>query len=325
MQPSVCKRRGFTLVELLVVIAIIGVLVALLLPAVQAAREAARRSSCQNKMRQLAIALHNFHDARGKFPPGAENAVYPKPRMSGATTFAGTSWIVYILPYIEQQPLYKRYRFDLSYSSTQNAAVGATIIPGLYCPSGPSPQQYTDPNSVVKGNPTTHYYGVMGPAGLTNPTTNKIGAITYSYTVGDATSNGAWSAHGILSHYRETTGSASTNRIVRVADVIDGTSATLMLAERSMHLPNGQTNDYRTWIRGNNGGSGACKCVTYPINSTFYNGSNNFNHISFGSDHPGGCHFALGDASVRFLAETVDLSLYKAMASMNGGEVAPIN
>jgi hypothetical protein len=203
--------------------------------------------------------------------------------------------------------------------------VGATIIPTLYCPSGPTPQQYTDPNSTVKGNPTTHYYGVMGPAGLTNPTTNKIGTYTYNYTVGDPTSNGAWSAHGILSHYRETTGSVSTFRVVRLADVVDGSSATLMLAERSMHLPNGQTNDYRTWIRGNNGGAGAAKCVTYPINSTFYNGSNNFNHISFGSDHPGGCHFALGDASVRLLAETVDMSLYQGMASMNGGEIAPIN
>jgi prepilin-type N-terminal cleavage/methylation domain-containing protein len=320
------KRRAFTLVELLVVIAIIGVLVALLLPAVQAAREAARRSSCQNKIHQLGIALHNFHDTHGKFPPGAQNDVIPIPNNTGNTTtyIKGTSWIVFVLPYIEQMPLYQQYRFDLTYSDPINAAIGSTVISTLYCPSGPDPKKYFDGNTNLTTAVTTHYYGVMGPAGTTNPTPNVIGGITYNYTVGDATSNGAWSAHGILSHYRDSPGSASTLRVVRLSDVVDGSSNTLMVAERSNQLPLGQANDYRTWIRGNNGGSGSCKCVSYPINSTFYNGSNNFNHISFGSNHPGGCHFALGDASVRFLSETVDMSLYMGMASMNGGEVAPI-
>src|SRR5690606_16295594 len=125
----------------------------------------------------------------------------------------------------------------------------------------------------------THYYGVMGPAGTTNPTSITLNGTQYDYTVGDPTANGAWSAHGMLSHYRETTGSVSSFRVVRLADVIDGTSNTLMLAERSRQLPAGQSNDYRTWIRGNSGGSGACKNVSHPINSVFYNGSNNFNHI----------------------------------------------
>ena len=164
----------------------------------------------------------------------------------------------------------------------------------------------------------------MGPAGLTNPTTITIGTTNYPYTVGDPTVNGAWSAHGMLSHYRETSGSVSSFRVVRMADVIDGTSTTLMLAERSVHLPLGQANDYRTWIRGNNGGSGSCKNVTYPINSTFYNGSSNFNHISFGSAHPGGCLFAMGDASVRFIKEDINMLAYMASASMSGNEFVEI-
>jgi prepilin-type N-terminal cleavage/methylation domain-containing protein len=315
------KRQAFTLVELLVVIAIIGVLVALLLPAVQAAREAARRSSCQNKIRQLAIGLHNHHDTMNKLPPGAENQVYIRPDPTNARTLInGTSWIVYILPFIEQQNLYERYYFDKAYNDPLNALVGEQIVPTLYCPSGPDAKKHLDPNTNLTKCVTTHYYGVMGPAGLTNPTTITINGQDHPYTVGDPTANGAWSAHGMLSHYRETTGSVSSFRVVRLSDVIDGTSQTLMLAERSMHLPPGQSNDYRTWIRGNAGGSGACKNVMNPINAVFYNGSNNFNHISFGSSHPAGCSFAMGDASVKFLPVNVDLTVYMASASMNGRE-----
>lgn len=325
MSRRVPNRKAFTLVELLVVIAIIGVLVALLLPAVQAAREAARRSSCSNKIRQLAIGLHNHHDTMNKLPPGAQNAVYPVPNPAGnTTTINGTSWIVFILPYIEQQNVYDKYRWDLAYNAAENALVGENVIATLYCPSGPDPKKHLDTNSPLQKNPSTHYYGVMGPAGTTNPTSITLNGTQYDYTVGDPTANGAWSAHGMLSHYRETTGSVSSFRVVRLADVIDGTSNTLMLAERSRQLPAGQSNDYRTWIRGNSGGSGACKNVSHPINSVFYNGSNNFNHIAFGSEHPAGCQFALGDASVKFINQQIDFNLYMALASMNGAELAPV-
>jgi hypothetical protein len=105
-----------------------------------------------------------------------------------------------------------------------------------------------------------------------------------------------------------------------------------MLGEISVNLPVNQpnstvaqANQYRTWIRGNSGGSGATKNVRYPINSTFYNGTNNFNEISFGSQHPGGAQFALGDASVRFIPQTIDLLIYQASASMNGNESVSLN
>jgi len=319
--------RGFTLVELLVVIAIIGVMVGLLLPAVQAAREAARRMSCQNQLKQLSLALHNHHDTYNRFPPGAENNVFPRPRpaASTVTTIQGTTWIVHTLHFFEQQALYEIYDFSLPFNSVENGVVGNTIVPALYCPSGPAPRRYVDPNGGgVNGNPPSHYVGVMGPAGLTNPTPLIFGGMTYNFTVGDPAVNGAWSAHGMLSHFRNTAGSISTNRNVRFSDVIDGTSNTLMVGERSLHLP-GTLNDYRSWIRGNHGGVSACKNVTYPINSTNYNGSNNFNHISFASQHPGGVHFALGDASVQFVSESIDMAIYQCMASMNEGAVVSLS
>jgi prepilin-type N-terminal cleavage/methylation domain-containing protein len=322
MSFSYRKRSAFTLVELLVVIAIIGVLVALLLPAVQAAREAARRSSCANNIRQLAIGLHNFHDTQTKFPPGAQQDVLPVPNPTNSQAyFRGTSWIVFTLPYFEQKPLFDKYRFDLPYSDNYNLDnVGVVVVPTLYCPSGPDAKKHLDPNPNPDRGVTTHYYGVMGPAGEKDNFQLVLGGKTYTYREGDATNNAAWSYHGMFSQYKDRPGSISTNRVVRMADVIDGTTNTLMLGEISMHLPLGQSNQYRMWIRGNSGGSGATKNVRYPINSTFYNGSNNFNNISFGSEHPNGCHFVMADASVKFVTENIDLLTYQMSASMNGEE-----
>jgi len=326
IRSSLSTRRGFTLIELLVVIAIIAILIGLLLPAVQKVRDAAARMSCQNKLKQLGLALHNYHDANNKLPPGAQGAVFPNPNPAGnTTTIAGTSWIVFSLPYVEQDNLYKLYRFDLAYNSVENGAIGGNLVPTLYCPAGPDPKKYLDPNANVTTNPTTHYYGVMGPGGLTDNTTNVVGGTTFTYRVGSANANGAWSGNGMLSHYQETTGSISSFRTVKLTDVKDGLTNTLMLGELSVSLPGAQSNQYRTWIRGNNSGSGATKNVTNPINSTFYNGSNNFNDISFGSNHTGGCNFALGDGSVRFITQNIDMSIYKAIASIDSGEVASPN
>jgi len=326
--PRPARRRAFTLIELLVVIAIIAILIGLLLPAVQKIREAANRMSCSNKLKQLGLALHNYHDTNGTLPPGGQGAVYPIPNPAGnTTTIAGTSWCVFVLPYIEQDNLFKQYRWDLAYNSVENGLVGANVVPGLYCPSGPSPKKYLDPNTNVTTNPPSHYIGVMGPGGAADNFTIAYGGATFTYRLGSANSNGAWSGHGMLSHYQETTGSISTLRLIKLSDVTDGLTNTLMLGEIARNLPAttpATPNHYRSWIRGNNGGSATTKNIRYPMNSTFYNGSNNFNDISMMSHHAGGCNFALGDGSVRFVRETIDLALYQVLASIDGGEVAQL-
>jgi prepilin-type processing-associated H-X9-DG protein len=167
----------------------------------------------------------------------------------------------------------------------------------------------------------------MGPSSRADPSVVTYNGQSYSYRVGGPTGNGAWAFHGMLTQYRDSPGSISTGHFVRLT-ISDGTSNTLMVGELSMNIPatNPVTpNHYRSWVRGNNGGSGATKNVTYPINSTFYNGSNNFNDISFGSNHSGGCNFAMGDGSVRFITQSIDMGVYQASSSCNGGEVASIN
>jgi len=323
------RRSGFTLIELLVVIAIIAILIGLLLPAVQKIREAANRMKCSNQLKQIGLALHNYHDTNGTLPPGAEAAVLPKPNPAGnTTTIVGTSWITYCLPYIEQDNLFKLYRFDLAYNSVENGITGGAFIPTIYCPSGPNPKNFLDPNANMTTNPGTHYCGVMGPGGTVSPATVTVGAVTYSYVVGSPNSNTCWGTVGMLSQFTTNAGSVSTNRLIKFSDVTDGLTNTLTVGELSKSIPNttpATPNHFRSWLRGQNSGSATTKNVTYPINSTFYNGSNNYNDISFGSNHSAGCNFLLGDGSTRFIRDSIDLNVYKMASSISGGEVATLD
>lgn len=335
-------RGGFTLIELLVVIAIIAILIALLLPAVQQAREAARRTECRNKMKQLGLALHNFHDVYGNFPPGAEDDVCPRSiaNCDSSNDIQGTTWLVRILPYIDQAPLYNRYDFDSSYNSAANRRVGNNKVPVFYCPSGVDPDNERGRSSNTAEriddifNYSTHYYGIMGPNVLRDGTTNQTfnyNGQDYVYVVGSSNNNSAYATDGILQRYIDRPPNSITYKFLpKFKDILDGTSNVLIVGERSMTPPTRPFNvDWRSWVRGQNGGSGTTKNIHYAINTPiFYNwivgsGStslNNFNDLPMGSNHEGGCHFLLGDGSVRFVSENIDFPTYVVLSTRSSGE-----
>jgi prepilin-type N-terminal cleavage/methylation domain-containing protein len=305
------SRCAFTLVELLVVIAIIGVLVALLLPAVQSAREASRRTRCQNNLKQIGLACHNFHDTNGEMP----RAFVP-------TT--GLSWHVMILPFIEQGSLYNQFDTTtqnfVHTTANRNDPHGLTIIQAYQCTSCPMKRQILTPphhtNGPVDlippntGSPAAvpHYYGVNGPRGGNYP----VGTSLHE-TVGVATS-------GIFQRSGQ----------IRMARITDGTSNTMMIAEMSwVHSQYGTR--YRTWVRGgeeydfNNPRPPShvvsCRNVTNPINGMLRaNLIAPYNDIPFGSQHPGGMNVTLGDASVRFLNQNLSMNAYRSLASRDEGE-----
>lgn len=285
---------------------------------------------CQNNLKQLGIALHAYHDATNALPPGAEAKVFPKPNPAGNTTtfIDGTSWLVYILPQIEQGSLYSKYNWAESFNSTANGLFAANMVSTYFCPSGPDSKRYLDPNANLTTAVSTHYYGIMGPgvSQAVNPANFTYNGTTVSFPFGSGATNGAYSTVGMLSHYQNQSGSVTTNRLVKLTDVTDGTSNTLMVGEISVVMPSGLTyHHYRSWTRGNSGGSGSCKNMTNAINSTVYNGSNNFNDISFGSQHTGGANFAMGDGSVRFINQSADINLLRALTTIGSGEVASTN
>jgi prepilin-type N-terminal cleavage/methylation domain-containing protein len=202
------SRRGFTLVELLVVIAIIGVLVALLLPAVQAAREAARRTQCQNRMKQISLALHNFAAEGGNFPPGVigtRNDYYRTDPNAGLQI----AWNVFILPQLEEQAVYDKFHFDRAFDHPDNFPATSLVLPGFVCPSTYRLRADRISRELTKAERgATDYGGVAGHA-----FNLEVGFYPF-----DA---------GILTWV--------TGRDVRtkVSDIIDGTSHTIMVAENT--------------------------------------------------------------------------------------------
>ncbi|PQO38781.1 prepilin-type cleavage/methylation domain-containing protein [Blastopirellula marina] len=291
------KRTGFTLVELLVVIAIIGVLIALLLPAVQQAREAARRMQCSNNMKQLALGLHNYHDTFGTLPPGAIND-------------NTLGWHSFILSFIEQGALHDQFNFNQgAWNAGTNKEGPNKNIHGLLeidmfmCPS--SPRLLTTHGSSTLGDGrktyTTHYYGVMGPYG-----TNPVSGTAYPHEP-NPSGHGGFCQGGMM----------LLDAGVRFRDVTDGLSNTYVLSEIG-----GANGSYASWVRGVFGnGMAASKNIRYGIGLQNESGGN-FNNISFSSEHPGGVMFTMSDASVRFVAETIDFEVYQSAASKSGGETS---
>jgi prepilin-type N-terminal cleavage/methylation domain-containing protein len=302
------SRRGFTLVELLVVIAIIGVLVGLLLPAVQSAREAARRMQCSNNLKQIGLAMHMYIDSHQKFPPGAWNE---------ANTGNRLGWTVFVLPFMEQTALYNSFNFSHPNYNGVNLVPAATPVKMYLCPSNRLKFNMNGVNPGNGENPpnglayTTHYYGIMGPKGI-NPFI--AGGTTNFPHVTTPTGHGGFSTSGVL--YR--------NSSTKLGELTDGTSNTMIVGEISWE----EANCYRSWGRGASGNTiGSCKNAEFGIGVKPYIATNaqpatpNFNSVSFGSQHTGGAQFAVGDGSVRFVSQSIDMATYWGSLTRNGGEV----
>ena len=301
------KPHAFTLIELLVVIAIIGVLVGLLLPAVQQARESARRASCTNKLKQLGLAVHNYADVNKEFPPLAQMG-------AAAQTTPAWGWSALLLPFIEEVDLHSTLGVG-SGQPTSNAAL-ATRLDSFLCPSDTPPRD-NSPRGVPGGS----------RFGLTNyPAVSSEGVRVYMH------SNQPQNATGVFVARTPTSGEP----IRKFKDITDGTSSTLMIGERATDQllvdHNGATlsdNDrcYSSWTAvqfpdtDNSGWKGLFEIAGStgePLNSAAP--TYNFRH-SFRSTHPGGSQFATADAAVFFANENMSLQLLKDMTSVAGGEV----
>lgn len=289
-------RRGFTLVELLVVIAIIGILIALLLPAVQAARESARRSQCTNHLKQLGLALHNYAGTHAEFlPPGS-----PGPLRHGLFTA--------ILPFLEQSTIHDQ--IDLE-GNTHNDPMRYTPIAEYNCPSFPGPAVMTDTD-------LAHY---------------ALGALTHYQGVGGALRGDKVvitpGPHGGLPD----NGAFGFEMFRRLAQISDGTSNTLAIGE-FVHrdtLGSAYVNppgNVRAWILGcnTNNGSYAFKVIEHPPNIRLDRAADGipFDHLPMGSYHPGGALFVMVDGSVHFIANGIDFDTYQSLATCNGNEAATL-
>lgn len=291
------RRRGFTLIELLVVIAIIAILVALLLPAIQQAREAARRTQNRSRLREIGIALHNYHDLHRCFPPGWIGVNRAgQPDVEGLNGFG---WGAMILPMLGEEPLYKRLDYLRSVSAPENAEARETVLAVFRSPNDISQSLWwleseETPGTKLARLPTANYVGNWGTTELEDCEELPAGR--------------RCKGNGVFYH----------NSKVELADLIDGASNTFLVGERrtdQRHEPPWHS----TWVGVIAGGEEAFARILGVADHTPNSPAAHLD--DFSSYHEGGVFFLFGDGRVRFVSETIDLSVYQSLATRAGQEV----
>ncbi len=302
MQKPV-RRKAFTLIELLVVIAIIAILIALLLPAVQQAREAARRSTCKNNLKQLGLAMHNYHDTHRIFPYGA--------RYGGdnSSVHDRDTWMQRVLPYIDQAPLYNKYEADTNLAIWNvPTSIAGVPIPVLMCPSDPS-NPARNYNDLFEGNYVASAGDTVIPMNQTTPADNEMNGMFYIQST------------------------------TRMRDVVDGTSNTLMMSEVMIrgNTGAGWGAGGQYWGGGRWGSAvftaleppnstvadehHTCKTTTMT-NAPCTSVGETFEIQNFArSFHTGGAHCMMGDGAVRFISENIDRGTFQDLSTRAGNEV----
>ncbi|MBT4868335.1 MAG: DUF1559 domain-containing protein [Planctomycetaceae bacterium] len=341
-----CKRikKGFTLIELLVVIAIIAILVALLLPAVQQAREAARRSSCQNNLKQLGLALQNYHDQHRVFPPGQINttilgglnptqrrfpnpleATTPDQTLASFERLSGASWMVFILPQIDQANTYQTWNFNrnvrfngepINFNPRGIKPPAQTEMKAFYCPTRRSDMKISNYSFVFRVAPNWNkggndYAACNGSGTSFNDLTRSTWDLTPAQVVNDPTL--------LLGPRNLHRGMFSVNSSTRMADVSDGTSNVIMVSEvprLNFRLNINGTVDTLNRRKSSDGWAWGGPATIF---STQFGPNKTLHYSEAGSDHGQIVHVTFADGSVRSISENIEITTWRNLGNMSNG------